>query len=365
MTMTRWDLTKAEEKVKELASVMERVKGDQILILCHNNPDPDSIASAFGLHFLLARRFGIRSLIAYGGVVTRAENKTMIQRLRIKMARLSEIDHARFHHIALVDAQPGTGNNLLESREYVPLIVIDHHPVRKASYKSAFHDLRPRYGATSTMITEYLAVSELTPSRTLANALLYGIKSDTNTLARGALPADFQAFKYLFPLTNPRVIGWIEKPALSLSYFEDYQRGLSQTVLYRDVAISKLGRVNSESIVPELADLLLRLDHVSWALCMGEVHDLLILSLRSTSRRRKAGIVIRRLVGKTGFGGGHREMAGGQILLKGMDCEARAELPAKIVSRFLELLGRDSCHPRRMVTRPGDDLADCLEEMEA
>ena len=103
-----------------------------MLILCHNNPDPDSIAGAYGFQFLLNKKFGIRTVIGYGGVVTRAENQAMISRLRIKMTHFSKIDPSKYYGIALIDAQPGTTNNLMVSRRESPLIVIDHHPLRKA-----------------------------------------------------------------------------------------------------------------------------------------------------------------------------------------------------------------------------------------
>ncbi|MCX5861929.1 MAG: bifunctional oligoribonuclease/PAP phosphatase NrnA [Desulfomonile sp.] len=350
MNSFRWDLNRSIAKLLALSDLLESQSDRRILILCHNNPDPDTIAGAYGFSFLLGRKFGIRSSIAYGGVVTRAENKAMIHRLRIPMSPLSVLDPELSLKIALVDGQPGTGNNLLFSRETPPLIVIDHHPLRKLSLKAAFHDVRPNYGSTSTIITEYLVAAGLDPPRTLANALLYGLKTDTNSLVRTASKPDFCAFNYLSPLTNPRVLGWIEKPPLPVHYFEDYYLGLSRTMLYRDVAVSHLGEIKSEAIVPELADLLLRIENVSWSLCMAETGDLMILSLRSTSRKQQAGSVMRRLIGQTGSAGGHREMAGGTIRLTGMSPAESKELPDKLVNKFLTLINRRKLTPKPLVS---------------
>lgn len=349
----KWDVSRSIAKLDQLAEVLKGTKRGKILILCHNNPDPDSIGGAFGFSFLLSKKFGIRSVIGYGGVVTRAENKAMVQRLRIKMKRMLKLDPSKYHAIALIDAQPGTGNNLLDARSAPPLIVIDHHPLRKSSMKAPFNDVRRGYGATSTIITEYLAAAGLMPGRSVANALLYGIKTDTNSLIRGSSKVDFKAFNYLSPLTNPRMIGWIEKPTLSPDYFAEYLRGLSRTTLYRDVAVCELGKIHSEAIVPELADLLLRMDGICWSLCMGEMKDLLILSMRSTSRTHRAGDVIRRLVGKNGSAGGHKEMAGGQIPLCGRPEDEKKELPSKLILRFLKLMGRDTVHPKPVAELPG------------
>ncbi len=344
------DLSRSADKIEALGKLLADAGRKRLLFLMHNNPDPDTIASAVGLKLLFRKQFKVRSLIGYGGVITRQENRAMIQRLRIKMTQLSTVKRGQYYGIALVDTQPGAGNNLMEISPEPPLIVIDHHPLRKLSFKSPFHDIRPKYGATSTIVTEYLLAAGITPSRSVANALLYGIKSDTNSLARGACNVDFEAFNYLAPLTNPRVLGWIENPPLPTEYFRDYHLGLSHTTIYRDVAISDLGEIRSQHIVPELADLLLRIEGVSWSLCMARADNLLILSLRSTSRTYKAGTVVQRLIGKMGSAGGHSEMAAGQIPLEDLSEEDKDELARELVRRFLKLIGRQGSHPRPLVT---------------
>jgi len=351
MNTPKWDLSKSAAKLDQLASVLQGARKRRVLLLCHNNPDPDSIASSYGLSFLFSKKFGVRTVLGYGGVVARAENQAMIQRLRIEMDPLSRLDPSRYYGVALVDGQPGTGNNLCDAKLPPPMIVIDHHPLRKLSLKAEFHDIRPRYGATSTIVTEYLLAAELTPTRSVANALLYGLKADTGSLVRGASKADFNAFNYLSPLTNPRVLGWIEKPSLSLEHFVDYHRGLYHTILYRDVAVSYLGKVASDAIVPELADLLLRIESVGWSLCMGESKGLLILSLRSTTRKYRAGHILRRLIGKAGSAGGHKEMAGGQIPLAQFSDSERDDLPRKLINKFLRLIQRQNSIPRFLVER--------------
>jgi len=361
MVPQRWDLSKSEAKLEQLAEVLKGAGKHPMLILCHNNPDPDSIGCAAGLNFLLKRKFGIRSVLGYGGAITRAENKAMVHRLRIHLRRFQRLRPSAYYGIALVDGQPGTGNTLL-STDVPPLIVIDHHPLRKLSLKSPFSDVRKGYGATSTIVTEYLVASGLTPSRLVAAALLYGIKTDTASLVRGAQDVDFLAFNYLSGIANPRMLGWIEKPKLSEEYFADYHRGLSRTTIYRDVAISYLGKIHAESIVPELADQLLRVDGVTWSFCMGAVGDSMVLSMRSSSKKFRAGNVIRRLLSKHGFGGGHRELAGGYVPLNGMEEAEIADLANKFSERFLHLIGKEGCHGRPLVGHEDNDCAPCEGE---
>ncbi|MCX5872997.1 MAG: bifunctional oligoribonuclease/PAP phosphatase NrnA [Deltaproteobacteria bacterium] len=349
MSTQRWDIAQSQAKIAGLSSILEGSNQKRFLILCHNNPDPDTLASAFGFSYLLQKKFSIKCVIGYGGVITRAQNKAMVHRLRIPVTRISQDDSNQYQTTALIDAQPLTGNNLIDSRSTPPLIVVDHHPLRKASLRSPFHDVRPTYGATSTIITEYLIAAEVTPSRSLANALLYGIKTDTNSLMRACCKADYHAFNYLSPLSNPRVLGNIEKPALPMDYFGDFQKGLSKTIIYRDVACSFLGHVKTDSIIPELADLLLRIEGVTWSLCMGEHDEMMMISLRSKSRTQKAGLLLRRLVGRTGSAGGHREMAGGQIPLANMSDQQRSAFPSKLTIKFLGFLGREHVSPKPLV----------------
>lgn len=349
MPATKWDLSLSQAKVDELLAELSPRPNLSPLILCHNNPDPDTIAGAYALNFLLNRKLGIKCTIGYGGVVTRAENKAMIQRLKIKMSALRKLSPGKFDSILLIDAQPGSGNNLMSSRNALPLVVIDHHPFRKLSQKVRFHDIRPDYGATSTIITEYILAAGLKIPTSIANALLYGLKTDTNSLIRGACKADHQAFNHLIPLTNPRVIGSIERPELPVTYFEEYHRGLANILIYRDTAICALGKIETESIVPELSDVMLRIEGISWSLCMGENKDNVVLSLRSRSRKLKAGSILVKLLGKSGSAGGHREMAGGITPVAGLSEIEKKLLCEKLVTDFLKMIKRPSSNPKRLI----------------
>ena len=99
MNASRWDVSRCDCKLNELSDVLRDAGRKRVLILCHNNPDPDSIAGAYGFQFLLHKKFGVRSVIGYGGVVTRAENQAMVKRLRIKMTHFSKIDPSKSYGI--------------------------------------------------------------------------------------------------------------------------------------------------------------------------------------------------------------------------------------------------------------------------
>ena len=188
-----------------------------ILIVCHNNPDPDTMAAAMGLKSIFYNALRCRAVIGYGGIVGRAENRQLIRRLKIELTNIRDIDFDHFSLICLVDSQPGTGNNDIP-REILPDVVIDHHLLRGDTKKCSFYDVRPRYGSASTIITEYLRELKIPVDRKLATALFYGIKTDTNGLSRSATKADLDAFNYLFPLVSPRTLAAIENPSMPKSY---------------------------------------------------------------------------------------------------------------------------------------------------
>jgi len=65
------------ERLEQLAAAVGQAR--EILILPHTDPDPDAIASALALRYLLAARLGLEGQIVYKGIVGRAENKALVQ----------------------------------------------------------------------------------------------------------------------------------------------------------------------------------------------------------------------------------------------------------------------------------------------
>ena len=77
-------------------------------------------------------------------------------------------------------------------------LVIDHHPILPEHPVTApFVDIRPDYGATSSILTGYLLNLGIRPGKLLATALVYGIKADTLSFERHFIEADVKAFSAL------------------------------------------------------------------------------------------------------------------------------------------------------------------------
>ena len=308
-----------------------------ILVMCHNNPDPDSIASAAALKSLLHQTRRGKVVISYGGTIGRAENRQFIKRLKIDMVHVRDIDFKSFSVICLVDSQPRTGNNSLPDT-ILPHVVIDHHPLRSITRKCPFYDVRTEYGSTSTILTEYFRELELQVDKKLATALFYGLKTDTNGLLRSSVPADLEAFTFLFPRIAPKILSAIEKPEVPRSYYVKFADAIERSVQYKDVIVSNMGKLNNPDIAAEMADFLLRMENIRWTLCMGEYKDELVLSVRTSRRGEWAGKVAIKILRGLGTGGGHEKAAGGRINLAGLSIDDRREKIQKIIDRFLKAL---------------------------
>ena len=102
---------------------------DHLLIVTHNDPDPDAMAAAMGLSYLLKERCGVKSEVVYYGIIGRAENRALANYLGNFLRPVAPRDLDRNTVIAMVDTQPGAGNNPVRDLADVK-IVLDHHPER-------------------------------------------------------------------------------------------------------------------------------------------------------------------------------------------------------------------------------------------
>jgi len=233
-----------EGLLERLAPIVKRKR--KVLIITHDNPDPDGLASAYALKYLLYAKWRVGSLIAYGGLIGRAENAALIKHLKIEARHISGVNVRDFSVVALVDTQPGTGNNPL-SRAVEPEIVIDHHvPIYSRTLRAKFHDIRTDYGSTSSILTEYLMESGVeNPDRKVATALFYGIKSDTSDLGREAGPKDMAAHLFLHPHVLFRVLSKISHPRVSVDYVRAFAKALNNALIDGDVIVSDMGFIDN------------------------------------------------------------------------------------------------------------------------
>jgi nanoRNase/pAp phosphatase (c-di-AMP/oligoRNAs hydrolase) len=327
---------KRYEALAELVRDPDRGAG-RWLVLTHDNPDPDAIASAAILGRILHNGFKLKVTLGYGGIVGRAENRELVRVLGAKLSHVRRLNAKLYQRFALVDAQPFTGNSQLPNG-VVPDLVFDHHPERHPVPDLPFKDIRPDYGATATVLAEYLEVAGLPPPRSLATAVVYAIRSETQEFGREYSRADKAVYDRLLPRIDRRALARIQNAPLPLSYFHNLHRALENLETVDTLVVSHLGVVEQPDIVPEVADLLLRMEGKTWSLSTGRFGDRVYLSIRTTNSRADAGALMRRLVGRRGKGGGHGMVAGGWIPLDrapGGDPVAVQKVLARRLARLL------------------------------
>lgn len=338
-----------ERRLRQLAEVLEGKR--RLLVLTHDNPDPDCIASGWALT-KVARKLhrSLRADLAYAGIIGRAENRTLTKILRVPIKPIESIDTASYDAFALVDSQPETGNNSLPPGIQATA-VIDHHPLREATKEVPFYDIREDYGATATLLSEYLEAAEVKVDKRLATALFYAIKTETLNLGREASRADARAFFRYFPIVDNEALSRIENPPITRAYFRMIDQAIEGTHLHGDVAVTRLGAVSNPDMVAQFADLMVRMEKIQWAVTMGRYQKDLIVSVRTNLPMANAGRIIQQVVGDEGRAGGHGMMAGGKIP-GGAESPKRArEMERLMKSRALELLGVRSRGQRLVAVR--------------
>ncbi|NOZ62013.1 MAG: phosphoesterase [Calditrichaeota bacterium] len=349
---------KSETTATQLQRI-EEVLSDKKRLLCvlHNYPDPDAMASTMALCYFAREKFGLQTTIAYGGFIGRAENLAMIRELKIHLKQLNRLRLDRYDCIAMLDTQPGAGNNSFPPGQLCHL-VFDHHPLRRNS-NIIYAIVDNNIGALSTLFVELLTVADIQIPTNLATALSYAIRSETQDLGRETSQRDIDSYLEVYPRANVRKLAKISRPKLSRSYFVTLAKTLHRTISYRQIICAHLGEISAPEIVGEMADLLLRHKRISWSLCSGRFQGDLHLSLRSSNPNARAGNMIQRIVNDKKNSGGHGMFAGGKISIQNMTAEEIVALEMKLSDKLARNLGYKAVSWNPVI---GEDEAEKLSE---
>lgn len=281
---------------------------DKLLILI--NADPDAMASAMALKRLLWRQVSNIS-IAHVNEISRPDNWAMIRLIKLALLPLAKVDLKAFTRFAIVDSQPGHHEGF-QGIDFD--IIIDHHP--DSGVKGPFVDIRPEYGAVSTIMTKYLRAAKIKPSMRLATALFYGIKTDTSNFERQVVMDDVNAFHFLFRYANVQMVRRMEEAELGLESLAYYQKALKDMRVRKHRAQVHLGAVTSPDICVSIADFFMKIHDVAWSIVSGTCQGRLVIIVRNDGFRKDAGKLLTKAFGDIGWAGGHKTMARAEIDLK-------------------------------------------------
>jgi len=332
-------------QLKQLSQVVETSK--HLLILTHGNPDPDSIAGAFALKYLVNKLANCRVRVAFRGVVGRMENKAMVKELNLLMLHLDEIDWRSYDCIALVDHQPRRGMYSWPRNRW-PDIVIDHHPRLRLPKPVSFIDVRTFFGSSSALLASYLLCMDELPPRWLTTALAYGIQTDTQNFTRGNVEKDILIYQWLFKQIDHKKLYRISNPINDCRYISDHWNGMKNARIWKDIGTSYCGQIFVPDLTSHVADDIITIKGVHYALASGYHGETCYFSLRIKNTRRDAGSLMRKLIKRRGSAGGHGFMAGGQI--KGVHSEEEASTIAERVNNeLLKILYQEELDEGRSV----------------
>ena len=320
----------------------------RVTFVTHVHPDPDSLGSMMGLAHLVESSLGLPTRLTRDGLISRAENRAMVELLDVDLIPIEEIVWSKEDAVVMVDSQPNTGRHSFDDE--LPLYaVIDHHDTPGDLEDVAFIDVRPSYGATSTLVTKYLIEQDVPIPERIATALLYGVETEVAGYPREACETDDSALQFLFPIADKDLLAQIKNARLPHSHFECMLQALQNSFIYDRIIISWVNDLPQPEQAAEVVDFLVRFEKVDWALCGGVFRDKLVLSLRSSLHNAKAGDLLNKVVGKLGRAGGHDRRAGGCIRLPSTSLNAIEDVQAELRRRFLKALKIEDCRGQRLV----------------
>lgn len=290
--------------------LIEILKGHKTYLQMHNFPDPDALASAYGMQVFL-KTHGIRTTICYAGKIDKISTRRMLEEFDIETFHINDIkDMAEEDYIITIDAQKYNSN--LTDFAGDEIGCIDHHPTMiPCSYK--YSDIRI-CGACSSIVASYFLESNTTLDGDTATVLLYGLKMDTDSFNRGVTDFDIQIFAFLHKLADNQKVISMYNNNMGIEDLHAYGEAIKTIKIYENVGFAKIAFDCPTALVAMISDFILGLDVVEFSVVYAIGNDGYRFSVRNETASCHAGeITHKALAALGGGGGGHFSMAGGMV----------------------------------------------------
>ena len=295
------------QKIKKLIKILKNK--NRIFIQTHNYPDHDAVASAFALHYLL-KNFKIESSIIFHGDILRDSLQKMIDKLNIPILPHYKYELNEEDSIVIVDANKKNKNVTALKGKVVA--VIDHHPGTEHE-DLEFCDIRSDYGACASIIFSYFAELMLEPGREVATALHTGIVFDTHQFTRNVNPLDIETVAMLYHVSDTNLVNSLVRNSIKLNDFKQYQYLLERMRVNGNFAYCHFPDGCNKDLLAILADYLLSVEEIKFVILSAQSIEGISFCVRSEIPDIPANTAVQKLLGGTGSGGGHIDMAGGRI----------------------------------------------------
>lgn len=280
--------------------------------------DPDAMASAMALQRIFKYR-GASAHIARVNEISRPDNLAMIRYTRLHMLRFTPKILGNYTHFAMVDSQPAHQPDFAGIKYS---IIIDHHPVVTPPDTAFLQDIKPEYGATSTMLTEYLYNLELRPGVRLATALQFGIRTDTLAFQRHVSEVDLRAYQYLGKFSDFGLLQRIMYSEFHLDWLPYFAKGINRLRKAGSGYFIFMDKVESPDILVLIADFLTRVYEIRWIAVAG-IHEgkQVVMTFRSDGFAQDVGRLASLKFGGIGSAGGHKTMARAEFAVSAAGAE--------------------------------------------
>jgi nanoRNase/pAp phosphatase (c-di-AMP/oligoRNAs hydrolase) len=295
-----------------LLSVTDKYRN--LYIQIPRQPGADSIVSASVLSDML-RDSGFSPVIIHTGVVGNSKLMSLVDAVGINLVRCDAAGSKNListdDQIILVDCQRGNGNVSALPGEYIACI--DHHP-EIAQISCPFEDIRPDYGACSTIIYEYAVGCGYNLTPVQAALLIYGIKTDTDNLLRKKYVNDIDIFCSLYKTANLTVISKVCVQAGETVEITTTDTPYGNLTIKNNIGYSHAGDNKSREFLAVVADKLISLADADFIVVYSKTVNGYSFSVRSQMNHLHAGEITRvTFLKANGDGGGQAAMAGGTV----------------------------------------------------
>ncbi len=327
-------MARAQELAEYLAGV------ESLGIICHDNPDPDCIASALALSVIAEKNEVEDTEIFYGGAISHQQNRAFINLLHVNLEHADAFDPDRFDRTAFVDHAKPAGHTELES--VVPDIVIDHHSTDRPN--GDFVDLREDYGSTAAILVEYLQDLDIEMNVQLGSALLFALHRERIDFIRDPTTHEYEAALYVYGHADLELLERLYGAAFSPATVDAISEAIRNRVQRGATLATSAGQTSERDALAQAADYLLNVEGVDTVLVFGIVDGTVEMSSRSIDPRVHAGNVLKQAFDDVGSAGGHADMAGAQIPL-GLFADSDADddelvdfASRRVLNRFFDAL---------------------------
>ncbi len=299
-----------EHNAGRLAEIIEGT-GERLAILTHDNPDPDSIASATALQ-AIAEHLGVEADIIYLGDIGHQENRAFVNLLGIELVSFEDVEDLEkaYDTVALVDYAKAGETQI----EFPVDVLIDHREV-DSEYEVDFLDVRPSMSSTSTIMTKYIQEFDMNLDEEVATALLYGIRAETLDFKQETSPADLTAAAYLYPFANHDTLEQVESPSMSPETLDVLAEAITNREVQGSHLVSNAGFIRDREALAQAAQHLLNLEGITTSAVFGIGDDTIYLAARSKDIRLNIGRVLAEAFADIGEAVGHSTQASAEIPL--------------------------------------------------